>query len=94
MLFAVGRAPICSDPAGRDRDLRRWGLKLAERGGKNARKRAVIAAARKLPVLLHKGKWGDLPGVVKMSFRVVSLSLAPGPRTHRLRELAGDTAVD
>jgi len=39
---------------GQDSDLRRWGLKLAERGGKNAKKRAVIAVARKLAVLLHK----------------------------------------
>jgi transposase len=28
-------------PFGEDSDLRRWGLKLAERGGKNAKKRAV-----------------------------------------------------
>ncbi len=28
-------------------------LKLAERGGKNAKKRAVVATARKLAVLLH-----------------------------------------
>lgn len=41
-------------PFGQDSDLRRWGLKLAERGGKNARKRAVVAVARKLAVLLHK----------------------------------------
>src|SRR6202047_2234072 len=41
-------------PFGEDSDLRRWGLKLAERGGKNARKRAVVAVARKLAVLLHK----------------------------------------
>jgi hypothetical protein len=34
--------------------LRRWGFKLAERGGKNAKKRAVVAVARKLSVLLHK----------------------------------------
>ena len=33
---------------------RRWGLKLSERGGKNAKKRAVVAVARKLSVLLHK----------------------------------------
>lgn len=39
---------------GRDCDLRQWGLKLSERGGKNAKKRAVIAVARKLAVLLHK----------------------------------------
>jgi len=39
---------------GPDTDLRRWGLKLASRGGKNAKKRAVVAVARKLAVLLHR----------------------------------------
>jgi len=34
-------------------DLRRWGLKLAQRGGKSGKKRAIIAVARKLAVLLH-----------------------------------------
>jgi len=37
---------------GPDSALRRWGLKLAA-GGKRARKRAVVAVARKLAVLLH-----------------------------------------
>lgn len=41
-------------PFGEDCDLRRWGLKLAERGGKNAKKRAIVAVARKLAVLLHR----------------------------------------
>jgi len=41
-------------PFGEDSDLRRWGKKLAERGGKNAKKRAVVAVARKLAVLLHR----------------------------------------
>ena len=41
-------------PFGADSDLRRWGLKLAERGGSNGKKRAVIAVARKLAVLLHR----------------------------------------
>src|ERR1700730_15290538 len=41
-------------PFGEDSDLRRWGLRLAERGGKNAKKRAVVAVARRLAVLLHK----------------------------------------
>jgi transposase len=41
-------------PFGEDSDLRRWGLKLAARGGKNAKKRAVVAVARKLAVLLHR----------------------------------------
>ncbi len=38
-------------PFGEDSDLRRWGWKLAERGGKNAKKRAIVAVARKLAVL-------------------------------------------
>ena len=41
-------------PFGQDSDLRRWGLKLSERGGSNAKKRAIVAVARKLSVLLHK----------------------------------------
>ncbi len=34
-------------------DLRRWRLKLAERGGKSGKKRAIVSTARKLAVLLH-----------------------------------------
>src|SRR5271165_5940063 len=41
-------------PFGEDSDLRRWGLKLAARGGKSGKKRAVVAVARKLAVLLHR----------------------------------------
>jgi transposase len=41
-------------PFGSDSDLRQWGLELAARGGKNAKKRALVAVARKLAVLLHK----------------------------------------
>ena len=40
-------------PFGTDSDLRRWGLDLAARGGKSAKKKAVIAVAGKLAVLLH-----------------------------------------
>src|ERR1700691_450984 len=40
-------------PFGIDCDLRRWGLKLAERGGRSGKKRAIVATARKLAVLLH-----------------------------------------
>jgi transposase len=39
---------------GPDTDLKRWGLKLAARGGKNQKKRAVVAVARKLAILLHR----------------------------------------
>jgi len=41
-------------PFGPDTDLRRFGLRLAERGGKAAKKRAAVAVARKLAVLLHR----------------------------------------
>ena len=37
-----------------DSDLKRWGLALAERGGKSGKKRATIAVARKLAVLMHR----------------------------------------
>ena len=43
---------------GPDTDLKRWGQKLAARGGKNAKQRAVVAVARKLAVLLHR-LWCD-----------------------------------
>lgn len=41
-------------PFGEDCNLRRFGLRLASRGGKNAKRRAVVAVARKLSVLLHR----------------------------------------
>ena len=39
---------------GPDTALRRWGLRLAERGGKNAKRRAIVAVARQRAVLLHR----------------------------------------
>jgi Protein of unknown function (DUF3141) len=52
--YPLGGRDIKHRPGlGEDSDLRRWGLKLAERGGKNGKKRAIIAVARKLAVLLH-----------------------------------------
>ncbi len=41
-------------PFGPDCDLRRFGLALEARGGKYAKKRAIVAVARKLAVLLHR----------------------------------------
>lgn len=41
-------------PFGKDSDLRRLGLALAERGNKSAKRKAVVAVARKLAVLLHR----------------------------------------
>jgi transposase len=50
----VGSAHYILGPFGPDTDLRRYGQRLCERGGKNAKKRAVVAVARKLAVLLHR----------------------------------------
>lgn len=50
----VSAAHYILGPFGPDTDLRRWGLTLAARGRKNAKKRAVVAVARKLAVLLHR----------------------------------------
>jgi transposase len=50
----VQGAHVILNRRGPDTDLKRWALKLAERGGKNAKKRAIVAVARKLAVLLHR----------------------------------------
>ncbi len=48
----VGAAQYILGPFGPDCDLKRKGLQFAERGGSRAKKKAVVAVARKLAVLL------------------------------------------
>jgi len=50
----VSAAQYILGPFGPDCTLRQYGLALAHRGGRNAKKRAVVAVARKLAVLLHR----------------------------------------
>ena len=50
----VSAAQYILGPFGPACDLRRHGMAIAQRGGKNAKKRAVIAVARKLAVVLHQ----------------------------------------
>ncbi len=50
----VGSAHYILGIHGPDCDLRRYGERLMTRGGKNAKKRAIVAVARKLAVLLHR----------------------------------------
>ena len=50
----VGSAHYILGPFGSDSDLRGHGEKIASRGGKNSKKRAAVAVARKLAVLLHR----------------------------------------
>jgi transposase len=50
----VNSANYILGPFGQDSDLRRWGLEIGKRGGKNAKKRAKVAVARKVAVLMHR----------------------------------------
>lgn len=50
----VSAAQDILGPFGPPCDLRRYGAAIAARGGMNAKKRAVVAVARKLAVLLHR----------------------------------------
>jgi transposase len=52
--LATQSAQYILGPFGKDCALRRWGLSLTVRGGKNGKKRAVVAVARKLVVLMHR----------------------------------------
>jgi hypothetical protein len=73
---------------GKDCDLRRWGLSKAQ-GGKRAKKRAVVAVARKLAVLLHRLM---LTGEVYESNRVTAAhdrELTFLELAHRLDRLLG-----
>jgi transposase len=47
------QASQCLLARGRDCAIKRWGAALASRGKKNAKKRAIIAVARKLAVVMH-----------------------------------------
>lgn len=49
----VNCAQYILGPFGEDSDLRRYGERISARGGQNAKRRAVVAVARKLAVLMH-----------------------------------------
>jgi transposase len=60
---------------GPDSELRRWGLKLAASGGKRGKKRAIVAVARKLAVILHRmwqtgDRWQAFPQAAGKSARI------------------------
>lgn len=66
----VSAAQYVLGPFAHESELRTWGLKLAERGGKNAKKRAVVAVARKLAVIMHRmwldgAQWEPFPNTPK-----------------------------
>lgn len=49
----VNAAQYILGPFGPDCELRRYGLRIASRGGKVAKRKAVVAVARKLAVMMH-----------------------------------------
>jgi transposase len=73
----VGSAQYIVGPFGPDSDLRRHGERLMQRGGKNAKKRAIVAVARKLAVLLHR-LWitGEIYEPLRNSNRQASVKAA------------------
>lgn len=72
----VSAAQYILGPFGPECDLRRFGEAIAARGGKNAKKRAVVAVARRLAVMLHrvwvKGAQYDPDHVLKRRARQAS----------------------
>lgn len=52
--IVVQSAQYILGPFGKDCALRRWGIHLGMHGGSNGKKRAVIAVARKLVILMHR----------------------------------------
>ena len=76
----VSCAQYILGPFGPDCDLRRWGLRLAERGGKSAKKRAVVAVARKLAILLHR-LWAT-GEIYEPSFQPGAMTSQPAALSH------------
>lgn len=73
----VQSAHYIQGPFGVDSDLRRHGEKIAARGGKRAKKRATIAVARKLSVLMHR-LWvsGETYEPLRNSFNIAEATKA------------------
>jgi transposase len=52
--LAVQCAHFMLGKFGKDTALKRWGIALCARGGRNAKKRAVVAVARKLLIIMYR----------------------------------------
>jgi transposase len=83
LRLLVDSAHYILGPFGPDCDLRRWGLKLAARGGKNAKKRAAVAVARKLAILMHHlWETGEAYDPLRQSHDQVALRYRSGSSTE------------
>ena len=85
--LATQSAQYILGPFGSGSALRRWGLSLASRGAKNAKKRAVVAVARKLGVLLHR-LWvnGEVYQPLYQAERAVAVTAVAGARSSHVKE--------
>ena len=83
----VGSSHYLLGPFGPDCDLQRWGFELMKRGGRNAKKRAVVAVARRLAVLLHSlWRSGEIYDPLRQASRRDRRRRAPGDRRQTVRE--------
>ena len=83
-------------PFGEDSDLRGWGQKLAERGGKNAKKRAVVAVSAQTRGTAASvvGKWRGLRTTAQQPERDACSGLESlDPRTAELDRRVQVTAT-
>ena len=77
-------------PFGSDSDLRPHGKKIASRGGKNSKKRAVVAVARKLAMLLYSRKL--LTRVKQVGSSLAVSCIAPAGQGQKLPGSTGPAA--
>jgi hypothetical protein len=75
MVLVQGAQHILG-PFGEDSDLRRWGLKLAEHGGKSWKKSAIIAVARKLAAASFR-QWLECTTSIRRVPATAPLALPP-----------------
>jgi transposase len=66
----VGSAHYILGPFGSDSDLRRHGQKISSRGAKNAKKRAAVAVARKLSVVLPRLRVTQKRSTIRSTTRI------------------------
>ncbi len=83
-LLVQGRTASCGEGAP-ESDLRDWGRSKLGSGGKNAKRRTVVAVARKLAVLLHT-LWAN-GQVYDPLYNRKAIQAAPGPKPREKAKL-------
>ena len=87
----VGAANYIMGPFGPDTELRRWGLALAVGGSKKAKRRAKVAVARKLSVLMHR-MWVTGEVYQPIGYAQNDTQAKPAGENGRLRSISSEPA--